>query len=210
MTTTERPPIKFAEPGRICRVVTPPSSAASKPGSCGQIECSAQTLEVTGLVASLPSSSPLTRGLAYTPKCEWISMIPGVTHLPRASTMRASAGAVSALPTAWTRPSDDQHIGAIETFAGPREHGGALDEQRRIDGHLVGRREGLSSQGSRNDERREKSSATRDNIFIVRNPICCPPPRSEARSAIIVCWPSSRPSAHAESLQSMSLRSPRT
>ena len=43
-STTLRPPIKLAEPGRICSVVMPPSSAVSKPGSCGQTECSAQTL----------------------------------------------------------------------------------------------------------------------------------------------------------------------
>ena len=30
LTTTERPPIRLPEPGRICSVVTPPSSAVSK------------------------------------------------------------------------------------------------------------------------------------------------------------------------------------
>ena len=42
-TVTERPPIRLAEPGRIINVVTPPARARLKPGSCGQIECSAQT-----------------------------------------------------------------------------------------------------------------------------------------------------------------------
>src|SRR6185503_21053966 len=54
--TTERPPNRFAEPGRICSVVTPPLiKAREKPGSCGQTLCSAHTSGRVGEVASLPS-----------------------------------------------------------------------------------------------------------------------------------------------------------
>ncbi len=34
-TTTERPPMRFAEPGNSCSVVMPPASAVQNPGSCG-------------------------------------------------------------------------------------------------------------------------------------------------------------------------------
>ena len=105
MTVTPRPPIRLALPGRICRLVTPPASAAWKPGSCGQIECSAQTCAVTGAVASLPSLCALMPGLGYTPRCEWMSMMPGVIHLPVASTRSASAGASRSAPTATIFPS---------------------------------------------------------------------------------------------------------
>ena len=100
LTTVPRPPIRLAEPGRINIEVTPPSSAVSKPGSTGQIECSAQTLAVTGEVASLPSSMPETPGLGYTPRCEWMSMMPGVSVLPFASTTRAPSGGVRPVPMA--------------------------------------------------------------------------------------------------------------
>src|ERR1041384_3565593 len=62
LTTTLRPPIKFAEPGRICIVVTPPANARGNCGSCGQTECSAQTFAVTGFVASLQSLFASTPG----------------------------------------------------------------------------------------------------------------------------------------------------
>jgi len=104
-TVTPRPPIRLALPGRICREVTPPASAAWKPGSCGQIECSAQTCAVLGEVASLPSLCALAPGLGYTPRCEWMSMMPGVTHLPVASTRTASAGTSRLVPTATILPS---------------------------------------------------------------------------------------------------------
>ena len=42
-SVTPRPPIRLAEPGSTCSVVTPPASAVAKPGSCGQTECSAHT-----------------------------------------------------------------------------------------------------------------------------------------------------------------------
>ena len=83
----------------------PPASAVRKPGSCGQMECSAHTLGVTGLVASLPSLCALMPGLGYTPRCEWMSMMPGVTHLPVPSTRIASAGTCRPVPTATMRPS---------------------------------------------------------------------------------------------------------
>src|SRR5689334_7613509 len=63
-STTLRPPIRFAEPGRICMVVTPAASARGNCGSCGHTECSAQTFAVTGLVASLPSDKVSTPGAA--------------------------------------------------------------------------------------------------------------------------------------------------
>src|SRR5690554_5308389 len=70
LSVTPRPPTRLAEPGRICRAVTPPASAAPKPGSCGHTECSAHTWAVTGAVASLPSLCALAPGLGYTPRCE--------------------------------------------------------------------------------------------------------------------------------------------
>src|SRR6202163_547609 len=57
-----RPPMRFAEPGSTCSVVTPPASARGNCGSCGHTECSAHTLAVLGLVASLPSECALTLG----------------------------------------------------------------------------------------------------------------------------------------------------
>ena len=42
--------------------VTPPAIAHPNPGSCGQIECSAQTAAVVGLVISFPSCWELTPG----------------------------------------------------------------------------------------------------------------------------------------------------
>ena len=58
----ERPPNRFAEPGRISSVVTPPRREVLKPGSCGHTECSAQTCAVLGSVASLPSECACTAG----------------------------------------------------------------------------------------------------------------------------------------------------
>ena len=63
-STTERPPNRLPEPGRICNVVTPPASARLKPGSSGQTECSAQTWAVFGSVNSFPSDWAGTSGLA--------------------------------------------------------------------------------------------------------------------------------------------------
>ena len=74
---TPRPPTRLAEPGSTCMLVTPPASAVAKPGSCGQTECSAQTLAVTGAVISLPSLCAPTPGLGYTPRCECTSIRPG-------------------------------------------------------------------------------------------------------------------------------------
>src|SRR5215213_9127031 len=105
LTVTLRPPNRLAEPGRICMLVTPPSSARVKPGSCGHTECSAHTSAVLGLVASLPSLCACTPGLAYTPRCECVSMTPGVTNLPVASTTTAPAGASTVCPTAAIFPS---------------------------------------------------------------------------------------------------------
>src|SRR5262245_42570241 len=97
--------MRFADPGSAWIVVTPPAIASGICGSCGQNECSAQTSAVTGFVASLPSDSASVPGAAYTPRCEWSSIIPGVTNLPVPSTTVASAGAVTAAPTAIMRPS---------------------------------------------------------------------------------------------------------
>src|SRR5690606_40880526 len=68
-----RPPNRLAEPGRICRAVTPPASAVSKPGSWGQTLCSAQTSAVLGADISLPSACASTEGEGYTPRCECTS-----------------------------------------------------------------------------------------------------------------------------------------
>src|SRR6202000_2492476 len=57
-STTERPPMRLAEPGRICSEVIPPARAVRKPGSCGQTECSAQTFGVAG------GGGPLASGVA--------------------------------------------------------------------------------------------------------------------------------------------------
>ena len=64
LTVTLRPPNRFAEPGRICIVVTPPASASSNCGSCGQMACSDETSAVFGLVISLPSCSDSMPGAA--------------------------------------------------------------------------------------------------------------------------------------------------
>src|SRR6266849_10333479 len=103
--TTLRPPIKLAEPGRTCIVVKPPARARGICGSCGQTECSAQTLAVTGLVNSFPSLFASTPGAGYTPMCECTSMMPGVTYFPVPSITNASGGAVTDAPTAAIFPS---------------------------------------------------------------------------------------------------------
>src|SRR5687768_16246595 len=97
--------MRLPEPGRICMLVTPPSSAASNPGSCGQIACSAQAWGVTGSTISLPSLCALTPGLGYTPRWECTSINPGVTQRPFASITVAPAGAVSCVPTPAILPS---------------------------------------------------------------------------------------------------------
>ena len=102
---TPRPPIRLPEPGSTCIAVTPPANAVAKPGSCGQSACSAQTLGVVGSTISLPSLCASAPGLAYTPRCECTSMMPGVIHLPAASTTVAPSGACRPRPTAATRPS---------------------------------------------------------------------------------------------------------
>ena len=61
-STTDRPPNRLPEPGRISSVVTPPARERSKAGSCGQTECSAQTWAVLGSVSSLPSLRLETEG----------------------------------------------------------------------------------------------------------------------------------------------------
>src|SRR5690242_5303187 len=103
--TTLRPPIRLAEPGRTCSVVTPPARLRGNCGSCGHTECSAHTYAVTGFVASLPSSLPLVPGAGYTPSCECVSMMPGVTYLPVPSTTTASGGTAMLVPTPAILPS---------------------------------------------------------------------------------------------------------
>src|SRR6266550_4524532 len=102
--TTLRPPIRFAEPGSTCSVVTPPARLRGNWGSWGHTECSAHTCGVVGLVASLPSLNALPPGAAYTPRCEWSSIMPGVTYLPAPSITSASAGAFTVGPIAATFP----------------------------------------------------------------------------------------------------------
>ena len=104
--TTPRPPIRLAEPGRICSVVMPPAMARWKPGSWGHTLCSAHTPGVVGAVASLPSPCARAPGDGYTPRWECVSIRPGVTCLPATSSTVAPAtlgGAPS--PTARMRPS---------------------------------------------------------------------------------------------------------
>src|SRR4029079_457854 len=105
LSTTLRPPIRFADPGSTCSVVTPPARLRGNCGSCGHTECSAHTFAVTGFVASFPSLSAWTPGAAYTPRCEWVSIIPGVTYLPLPSITVAPAGTVALGPTATIFPS---------------------------------------------------------------------------------------------------------
>src|SRR3954468_16874273 len=88
----------------MCIVVTPPASASSNCGSCGQMACSDETSAGFGLVISLPSCSDSIPRAAQTPRCECVSMTPGVTHLPDASITTASEGAVTVAPTAATLP----------------------------------------------------------------------------------------------------------
>src|ERR671938_234481 len=73
LSTTLRPPMRFAEPGSTWSVVIPPIRLRGNCGSCGHTECSAQTYGVVGFVASLPSLSADPPGAAYTPRCECVS-----------------------------------------------------------------------------------------------------------------------------------------
>ena len=63
-TVTPLPPIKFAEPGRTWKAVTPPLNARAYWGSWTHMECSAHTSAVTGLVDSFPSELVETLGAA--------------------------------------------------------------------------------------------------------------------------------------------------
>src|SRR4029078_9831430 len=105
LSTTLRPPIRFADPGSTCSVVTPPARLRGNCGSCGHTECSAHTYAVTGFVASFPSLSAFTPGAAYTPRCECTSIIPGVTYLPPPSMTVAPGGGSTVAPTARIFPS---------------------------------------------------------------------------------------------------------
>jgi hypothetical protein len=78
-TVKPSPPIRFAEPGRLSAVVTPPCAAREICGSCGEYAYCARACAVTGALASLPSSFARALGAAYTPMCECVSMRPGVT-----------------------------------------------------------------------------------------------------------------------------------
>src|SRR6476659_5900663 len=64
LSTTLLPPMRFAEPGSTCSVVTPPARLRGNCGCCGHTECSAQTCGVVGLVASLPSLRAFPPGAA--------------------------------------------------------------------------------------------------------------------------------------------------
>src|SRR5688572_18434465 len=97
--------MRLAEPGSTWIVVVPPASTRGNCGSCGQTECSAQTCAVTGAVASLPSLCAAVPGAGYTPRCECVSMRPGVTYFPCPSMTVALAGAVTLAPIAATLPS---------------------------------------------------------------------------------------------------------
>src|SRR6185312_1534349 len=103
-----RPPKRLPDPGSTWSVVTPPARLRGNCGSCGQIECSAQTYGVAGFTSSLPSLLDSTAGAGYTPRCECTSTIPGVTNLPWPSITTGDsppsacliAGSSALLPTA--------------------------------------------------------------------------------------------------------------
>src|SRR4051812_33529167 len=107
LSTTLRPPIRFAEPGNTWMVVTPPARLRGNCGSCGHTECSTHTFAVTGDVASFtsPVCAPGSSGTAPAPMCECVSMMPGVTYLPVPSITTASLGAVVVAPTSAIFPS---------------------------------------------------------------------------------------------------------
>src|SRR3546814_10934236 len=84
---TVRPPNRLPDPGSTISVVPPASRAVSKPGSCGQIECSIHTCAVMGEVISLTSLCASTvSGWASAPQGTTEALTHGVTHLPRDST----------------------------------------------------------------------------------------------------------------------------
>src|SRR5688500_5555870 len=105
LSVTPRPPNRLADPGSTWIVVTPPARLRGNCGSCGHTECSAQTCDVFGFVASLPSLSAWPPGAAYNPRWECVSMRPGVTNFPVPSMTTASAGASTVAPTAAIFPS---------------------------------------------------------------------------------------------------------
>ncbi len=80
-----RPPMRLADPGSTWTAVTPPATARSMVGSCGQNASAVSTSGVLGALASLPSSVPTVSIIGYTPMCECVSMRPGVTNLPAPS-----------------------------------------------------------------------------------------------------------------------------
>ena len=83
----------------------PPARASLYCGSCVQTLCSAQTSAVTGFVASFPSLLVLTPGAGYTPMCEWLSMMPGVTNLPVPS-ITIALSSLRSEPIALMSPSE--------------------------------------------------------------------------------------------------------
>src|ERR1035437_1481898 len=102
---TLRPPNRLPDPGSTWIVVTPPARSRGNCGSCGHTECSTHTYPVTGFTSSLASSRDQTLGAAFAPKCEWSSMMPGVTYFPVPSMTTAPAGAATVAPTETTLPS---------------------------------------------------------------------------------------------------------
>ena len=154
LSTAERPPMRLAEPGSTCSVVTPPMRSRGNCGSCGHTECSAHTCAVTGAVASLPSECAAVPGAGYTPRCECVSMRPGVTNLPVPSITTASAGASTVAPTATILPSRTARRRADQRTRGGEDadvadDGGACRARRVRAGKRVGvrHREGAGARG---------------------------------------------------------------
>ena len=85
-------------------MVTPAASARVKPGSCGHTECIAHTSAVFGSVDSFVSLVEEIEGDGETPRCECVSMIPGVTNLPLASITSVPAGTSRFRPTSMILP----------------------------------------------------------------------------------------------------------
>ena len=87
------PPILFSEPGRTKADVTPPASVVRNEVSCSFNPSTLRTMGRTGLNFELISECVGRSGIPCTPRCVCMSITPGVSHRPHASTSIASDGA---------------------------------------------------------------------------------------------------------------------
>src|SRR3984885_11322878 len=80
----------------------------------------------------------------------------------------------------------DQHIGAIEALTGTREHGRALDQYRRTDGHLIRRCKRLrgKSRGHGAGHRRKQRDARYHVHFLTTIPVVMTPRRSTVEARV--------------------------